>query len=46
MNTKIILVINETTKEEFNLVINNQQDITDLLWEVRLAIKESLYKND
>ena len=46
MEAKIELTINRTTKEEFNLVISNQQDINDLLWKVRLAIKERLYKND
>ena len=45
METKIILIINETTKEEFNLVVSNQQHINDLLWEVRLAIKERLHND-
>lgn len=44
MDTKIILTINGTTKEEFNLVISNQQDMNDLLWEVRLAIKDKLIR--
>ena len=44
MNAKIELTINDTTKEEFNLVIINQQDINDLLWEVRIALKERLNK--
>lgn len=46
MEVKIELTINNTTKEEFNLVVTNQQDMNDLLWEVRLAIKERLYKHD
>lgn len=44
MNAKLVLTINETTKEEFNLVISDQQDINDLLWQVRIALKERLYK--
>ena len=43
METKIVLTINGTTKEEFNLVISNQQGINDILWEVRLAMKDYLY---
>lgn len=42
MEAKIVLTLNGTTKEEFNLVISSQQDINDLLWEVRLAIKDRL----
>lgn len=45
MNVKIELTINEVTKEEFNLVVTDQQDINDILWEVRLAIKDRLIRS-
>lgn len=45
MDTKIVLTINGTTKEEFNLVITDQQSMNDLLWEVRLALKEKLIRS-
>lgn len=43
MDTKIVLTINGATKEEFNLVVTDQQSINDLLWQVRIALKEKLY---
>lgn len=42
MEVKIELTIDNITKEEFNLVVFDDKSINDLLWEVRLTIKESL----
>ena len=43
METKITLNI-EGKEQEFKLLINNVQDTNDILWEVRIAIKEELHE--
>ena len=43
MDVKIELTINDTDKEVFELYVEDQQSLNDILWEVRLAIKERLY---
>lgn len=43
MEVKIKLNV-EGKEQEFKLLVNNNQDIDDILWEVRLAIREELNK--
>ena len=43
MEVKITLNV-EGKEQEFKLLINNEQDLNDLLWEVRLAVREELRK--
>lgn len=44
MEVKIELTVNGTTKEEFNLVVTDQQSLNDILWEVRLSLKDRLIR--
>ncbi len=43
METKILLNV-EGKEQEFKLLVNNNQDIDTILWEVRLALREELHK--
>lgn len=43
MEVKITLNV-EGKEQEFKMLVNSNQDITDILWEVRLAIREELHK--
>ena len=41
-----ILVDTGKEKKHYTAVINDQQDITNVLWDVRTDLKKELYKND
>ncbi len=43
MEVKITLNV-DGKEQEFKLFVENDQDITEILWEVRLALREELHK--